>query len=99
MMWKMRRDWISADRPRANNHDSYRKYKDAKRSFRSLHRKCADKYLTELDTEIDNAAELDSAFFLEKKVSGRRKYSTLNAGSEIEFSGRICRDTDQIATG
>ena len=98
MMRKMRRDWISAGRPRGNNYDSYRKYKDAKRSFRSLHRKCAEKYLTELNTEIDNAAELDSAFFW-KKINGRRKYLTANAGSEIEFNGRICRDPAQIATG
>ena len=98
-MRQRRRSWIVAGKPRGDNHVSYREYKNAKCQFRSQHRKCAEKYLNDLNKDIDEAAELDSTFF-RKKVNKKRKGSTSSAGSEVEFSkGHVCRDPQQIATG
>ena len=69
VMRQARRQWISEGRPRGNNHTSYRKYKTAKSIFRSQHRKCADNYLSSLNAEIDQFAELDSAYFW-KRLTG-----------------------------
>ena len=66
--------------------------------FRAYHRKCAEQFLTELDSDIDQAAELDSAVFW-KKVNSRRNFSCTNAGSEIKFGNIICRDPESIASG
>ena len=99
VMRQRRRSWIVAGKPRGDNHVSFREYKNAKCQFRSQHRKCAEKYLNDLNKDIDEAAELDSAFFW-KKVNKKRKGSTSSAGSEVEFSkGHVCRDPQQIATG
>ena len=58
-----RRNWIREGRPRGHTHLSYREYKLTKCLFRTYHRKCAEKFLTELDSDIDQAAEVDSAVF------------------------------------
>ena len=67
-----------------HTHLSYREYKLTKGLFRAYHRKCAEKFLTELDSDIDQAAEVGSAVFW-KKVNNRRNFSCTNAGSEIKF--------------
>ena len=97
-MRQARRLWISESRPRGNNYESYQKYKRAKCLFRSRHRKCADKYLSSLNAEIDEIAEIDSAYFW-KRVYGRRKLSSVGTGCQIEFKGSIGRDPEEIATG
>ena len=74
--------WVAKDRPRGNDHVSYRSYRHAKSLFRSYHRKCAEKYLSDLNAEIDQIAEVDSAYFW-NKVNGRRTLSTACAGSGI----------------
>ena len=51
-------------------HQSYRLYKTAKCLFRAHHRRCAEKFQIELNVEIDQAVELDSALFW-KKVDSR----------------------------
>ena len=98
VMRQRRREWILDGRPRNNDHSSYRRYKGAKCLFRFQHRKCAQNYLNELNREIDDAAELDSAFFW-KKINNRRKSKSSSAGSEVEFNGQMCRDPQQIVTG
>ena len=98
VMRQRRRNWILAGKPRGDNDESYRQYKHAKRQFRYQHRKCAENYLNELNKDIDDAAELDSAFFW-KKINRKRKGSTSSAGAEVEFKGQVCRDPQQIATG
>ena len=95
-MRQARRGWVAEGRPRSNDHLSCRRYKHAKSLFRSYHRKCAEKYLSDLNAEIDQIAEVDSAYFWQK-VNGRRKLSTACAGSEIEFNGRIFRDPEEIS--
>lgn len=97
-MRQTRRLWIAEGRPRGKNYVSYRKYKRAKSLFRSQHRKCAENYLSSLNAEIDEIAEIDSAFF-RKKINGRRKMSLACTGSEIEFKGHICRDPEEITLG
>ncbi|MES9994111.1 MAG: reverse transcriptase family protein [Candidatus Thiodiazotropha sp.] len=98
IMRQARRLWIAEGRPRGNNYDSYRQYKRAKCLFRSQHRKCAEKYLASLNAEIDQIAEIDSAYFW-KKINGRRKLSLACTGSEIEFRGHIYRDPEEITLG
>ena len=67
-MRQRRRNWIIAGKPRGDTHVSYRTYKNAKCQFRSQHRKCAENYLNDLNKDIDEAAELDSAFFWKKST-------------------------------
>ena len=93
-----RREWIRNGRPRGMQNISYKEYKTAKTLFRAHHRRCAENYLTELNLEIDKAAEIDSAVFW-KKVNNRRKTSHTSAGSEINFSGTVCRDPSDIVQG
>ena len=52
----------------------------------------------ELNIEIDQAAELDSALFW-KKVNSRRNIFCTNAGSEIKFGDSVCRDPESIVSG
>lgn len=82
IMRQARRVWISDGRPRGNNYDSYRKYKRAKSMFRSHHRRSAENYLASLNAEIDNAAEIESAFFWEK-IKSRRKLSMSRAENKM----------------
>ena len=72
VMREKRRKWIIDGRPRGHNYISYSEYKHAKRRFRSHHRVCAENFLLGINSEIDNAAEVDSNFFW-KKVNSRRK--------------------------
>ena len=98
-MRQRRRNWIIAGKPRGDNHVSYRTYKNAKCQFRSQHRKCAENYLNDLNKDINEAAELDSAFFW-KKINMKLKGSTSSAVSEVEFlKGHVCRYPQQIAAG
>ena len=68
VMRQRRRNWIIAGKPRGDNDVSYRTYKNAKCQFRSQHRKCAENYSNDLNKDIDEAAELDSAFFWKKST-------------------------------
>ena len=90
-----RQTWIKAGRPRGQIHPSYPEYKSAKYLFRVHHRRCAD---TELNIDIDQAAEVDSALFW-KKINSRRKFSSVEAGCEMKFGTTNCRDLEQIASG
>ena len=93
----MCRNWISSGRPRGCSHSTYNDYKQAKRLFRSQHRVCAENYLNEINTEIDQAAEVDSGLFW-KKVNSRRQQSQTHAGSELRFGGKVCRDPEDIVS-
>ncbi|MCG8112938.1 MAG: reverse transcriptase family protein [Candidatus Thiodiazotropha taylori] len=97
-MREKRRNWLRNGRPRGLQHLSYKEYKAAKAIFRAHHRKCAEKYLLELNMDIDKAAEIDSAYFW-KKINNRRKASHTSAGSEMNFNGNVCRDPLEIANG
>ncbi|MCG8035004.1 MAG: reverse transcriptase family protein, partial [Candidatus Thiodiazotropha taylori] len=72
-------------------------YKASKRNFRAHHRLCAENYLSEINDEIDQAAEVDSSFFW-KKVNSRRQQSNSHAGSELKFANRVCRDPAEIVS-
>ena len=97
-MREKRRKWISEGRPRGTTFLSYKEYKTAKSLFRAHHRRCVENFLMELNFEIDEAAEVDSAVFW-KKVNSKRKTSQTSAGSEIKFRDRIYRDPAEIAVG
>lgn len=51
-----------------------------------------------MNTEMDKAAEIDSAYFW-KKINFRRNMSISHAGNVTEFNGRIRRDPEDIANG
>lgn len=95
-MREKRRKWISEGRPRGVAFLSYKEYKTAKSLFRAHHRRCVENFLMELNFEIDEAAEVDSAVFW-KKVNSKRKTSQTNAGSEIKFRDRTYRDPAEVA--
>ena len=65
--------------------------------FRAHHRRCADNFLTEINIDIDQTAEVDSALFW-KKINCRKKFSSTEAGCEMKFGTRVCRDPDQIVS-
>ena len=97
-MREKRRKWIHDGRPRGMQFLSYKEYKSAKTLFRAHHRRCAEKYLIELNIQIDQATELDSGAFW-KKVNNRRMASHTSAGSEIKFRDKVCRGPAEIAAG
>ena len=98
VMREKRRQWHRAGRPRGNRHSSYKDYKTAKCLFRAHHRRCADNFLREIDIDIDQAAEVDSALFW-KKINCRKKFSSTEAGCEMKFGTTVCRDPEQIVSG
>ena len=69
-----RRKWLSFGRPRDENNQYYRAYKDAKAAFRRLQRYESDKYMQQTFEELDKAAELDYRLFwkLLRRQSGRK---------------------------
>ena len=66
-MKQLRAIWCREGRPRENDvhNDAYCNYKAAKARFRRLHRKHVAEYMSQLDSELDRTAELDSYSFLE----------------------------------
>ncbi|WAR25284.1 hypothetical protein MAR_010988, partial [Mya arenaria] len=68
--------------------------KNAKRRFRRLHRKSVNTYLTTLDMELDNAAELDQKRFW--KLIRRRRCNLNRLGAGINFNGSVVRDRLQL---
>lgn len=98
VMRQVRRFWIAEGRPRGNNYESYREYKETNSLFRTYHRNCSEKYSLQLNGEIEEAAEIDAAFFW-KKINFRRKLSVSHAGNEIEFNGQVHCDPEDIANG
>ena len=51
--------WVRDGRPRGDDFDSYREYKDAKICFRKLHRNVFLEYIQQVNNDIDNAAGID----------------------------------------
>ena len=97
-MREKRRVWVREGRPRGRNYVSYNEYKSSKRLFRAHHRACAERFLLELNAEIDQAAEVDSNLFW-KKVNSRRHKSHSHTGSEIKFGDNVCREPEDIVSG
>ena len=93
---KLKREvWVAEGRPRGSSYQSYSQYKDAKRAFRAYHRRVANAYLNNINAEIDRAACVNSTLFW-KLFNRKRKGSAFFAGSEINFSGKILRDQEDI---
>ena len=87
-MREKRRKWFIDGRLRGHNYISYSEYKHANRLFRSHHGVCAENFLLEINSEIDNAAEADSNFFW-KRVNSRRKQSHSHAGSDLTVKSAV----------
>ena len=84
VMRDKRQTWIKAGRPRGQIHPSYPYVPIL--------------FCTELNIDIDQAAEVDSALFW-KRINSRRKFSSVEAGCEMKFCTTNCRDLEQIASG
>ena len=87
-MKQQRWQWIENGRSRDPNNSFYMSYKQAKRKFRQLHRKCAANYLQKLNDDIDRAAELNSTDFW-KLINSRKNKCNSSAGVELEFGGTV----------
>ena len=87
--------WLQSGRPRGDNYESYKQYKKAKCAFRKYHRICAEQHLNNLNEVIDNAAEIDSAYFW-KLVNRRRNPHATSAGKEMKFGETTYRDPEEI---
>ena len=61
-------------------------------AFRKLHRVKVEQFLDGLNAEIDQAAEIDSAYFW-KLVNQRKRSSNSSPGCEIKFNGVTYRDS------
>ncbi|MES9879758.1 MAG: reverse transcriptase family protein [Sedimenticola sp.] len=97
-MKNLRMQWISDGRPRGDNYPSYVNYKEAKRSFRNLHRRQVDNYLTNINSEIDASAEFDRNYFW-RLVNARRNKSCASPGVEMMFDNEITREPSTITEG
>ncbi|XP_062576621.1 uncharacterized protein LOC134238510 [Saccostrea cucullata] len=60
---QMRRMWINEGRPRGMTHDSYKKYKHAKRNFRNELNDEHDRYMSSVFKDIDESSECDVRLF------------------------------------
>jgi hypothetical protein len=89
-----RNKWLADGRQR--NTDSFSAYKQAKRVFRSHHRKTARLYLDQLHREVDRCAELDQRGFY-KLVNERRNRCSTRGGSEMKFGLITCREPEEMA--
>ena len=73
-MREKRRKWVRDGQPWGMQNSTYKECNSANTLFRAHYRRCAEKYLTELNMEIDNAAEIDSGVFWKKKLTtGERR--------------------------
>lgn len=91
----MRNRWISDGRPRGDNTPSYVNYKEAKRSFRNIHRQRVENYLTDINSDIDTSAEFDRNYFW-RLVNSRRNKSCTSPGVEMMFGNVITREPSKI---
>ena len=96
-MTHKRSNWITAGRPRDSSNTFYKEYKDAKRVFRRLHRQTVDSYCVQMHEDIDKLADVDSGLFW-REINKRRKKSSSDPGSEINFNGNNVREPQLIAT-
>ncbi|MES9880824.1 MAG: reverse transcriptase family protein [Sedimenticola sp.] len=87
--------WINAGQPRGNTYQCYSDYKAAKRAFRRLHKNGVDKYMSDLNSEIDTAAEMDNCYFW-RLVSSRKNRSCASPGVEMTFNGETIRNPEHI---
>ncbi|XP_033745741.1 uncharacterized protein LOC117331249 [Pecten maximus] len=90
-----RKIWIEAGRPRGNQYDAYREYKAAKRHFRELHEKAYTDYETNMNEELNVAADCDIRLFWQ--LIRRRKKQPPNICNEIKMNNAIARDPESIA--
>ncbi len=67
----------------------------AKRAFRRVHRYSVNKYMSELNNEIDTAAEVDNCYFW-RLVNSRRKRSCVSPGVEMTFNDETIRNPELI---
>ncbi|XP_045157960.2 uncharacterized protein LOC123524101 [Mercenaria mercenaria] len=94
-MTHRRNIWCQHGRPKEKGNEHYTEYKSAKREFRRYHRYCTAQYMTELDREIDQTAELDSRMFW-KLVNNRRKQSYRKLGAGMKFNDTVFWDQQEI---
>ena len=91
LMKNFRSDWVNSGR---QSNYTFLSYKNAKREFRRLHRQSVEKYLSELDSEINRCAEVNQSDFWNLIRSRRHKVGAI--GSEIKFGEVIYRDPQDI---
>ncbi|KAL4220064.1 hypothetical protein ACF0H5_020475 [Mactra antiquata] len=92
---KWRSLWMERGKPRSYYDDSYIRYKEAKRNFRKVHRKCVASFMQKQDNEINSTAEVDSKRFW-RLLNNRRKGINNKLCEQMKFNDVIYRDADVI---
>ena len=88
VMLQKRRNWITDGRPRGHNYLSDSHYKTSKRLFRTQDKPLVEQYLIEVNAEIDQAAEMNSSFFLEKESIPEDSNPTLTLAAKFDLMAK-----------
>ena len=98
LMKSQRMKWIDKGRPRGDAYQSYREYKSAKRDFERKHREAIYNYITELEKELDSAAELDNNEFW-RLINKRKPRVRGRVIGSMEFNGTTYTNPEDILVG
>ena len=92
-MRQTRKIWTENGKPRGMEHETYRNYKESKKSFKREMESAQKQYMDEQFKQLNEKAEIDIGLFFKAIREQRRKES--RAG-ELRVDGKIVRDTDQV---
>ncbi|XP_060064698.1 uncharacterized protein LOC132545047 [Ylistrum balloti] len=94
-MWNLRCVWVKLGRPRGDNSESFRLYKEAKCNFRRAHRRLSEEHLQKQNDDVAEAAEVDQQTFW-TLVKRRCKRSEGTASAEMIFDGQTVRNPQEL---
>ncbi|XP_060067316.1 uncharacterized protein LOC132547560 [Ylistrum balloti] len=96
-MWRLRCIWDDEGRPRDPNSQSFCLYKDAKRKFRRKRRQLSENHLITLNSDIEEAADINQKSFWSLVRSRAGGGSRGSAGAEVMFGNQTVRDPAALA--
>ena len=89
-----RRKWVGAGKPRSNDNEFFKRYKDAKREFRKqLRRKALDEEVKE-NSSLHRVFEMDRSEF-HKRITKKRKRNAKN-GNVLKIDGQLITETTDV---
>lgn len=92
-MLQLRDKWISENRPRGFENESYRLYKLSKKTFRDESRKAYDNYVLQTSNDIERSLELDQR--LAWSIIRSRK-STCSSDTYLKINSKIINEPEKI---
>ena len=93
----LRRIWITENRPRGKQNQSYLNYKNAKSSFRKLQRHESEKYYDKIYSDLDEAAGLDFRLFW-KMLRNRKQRSNVTC-SKLTVNKQVYTPESNVPSG